>query len=138
MCADNTTYSSFNAGSLPGNFATTLADSIGFVSIAALACIEPASGNRGSVLRSLASAAISANVCPEPAKNFSALAGFTVSDNFNPSVSLNFGSASTMLGRVLFAVMRDHGISIEAGFGMLIMPATPAARYTFHRSAIDW
>src|SRR5580658_10253873 len=100
--------------------------------------METANGNRGSVLRSLAKAAISAKVCPEPEKNFSALAGFTVSDTFNPSVSLNFGSASTMLGRVLFAAMRDHGISIDAGFGMLIMPTIPAARYTFQRSAIDW
>src|ERR1700723_3074796 len=99
--------------------------------------METASGKRGSGLRSFPNAAISANVGPEPAKNFSALAGFTVIESFNPSVSSNFGSASAMLGCVRFAVILDQGISIDAGFGIAITPITPAARNDFHRSPAD-
>src|ERR1700721_1363855 len=133
MCAERTTYSFFRGGSLPGNLPITLADSTSVVSTFVTALIETASGNRGSGLRSLPSSAISAKVWPEPANNFSALAGFTIMESFSPSVSFKVASASSMLGCARFSDMRDHGISIEAGFGNVTTPSTPAFRSDFGR-----
>ena len=82
MCAERTTYSLSSAGSLPGSLPITLADSTALVSTFVTALIETASGKRGSGLRSFPRAAISAKVWPEPAKNFSALAGFTIMESF--------------------------------------------------------
>ena len=116
MCADRTTYSFFSAGSVPGNLPMTLADSTSVFSTCVMAFSETASGNRGSGLRSLPSAAISANVWPEPAKSFSALAGLN-QGQLLPAVSFMLVSASSMLGGARFSAMRDHGRSIEAGLG---------------------
>ena len=44
--------------------------------------------------------------------------GLKYTASFSPAVSWNSASARSMLGRVRFSDMRDHGTSIEAGFGM--------------------
>src|SRR3984893_6188087 len=95
------------------------------------------SGKRGSGLRSLASAAISAKVWPEPAKSFSALSELKIMESWRPAVSLNSGAARSMVGCVLLRVIRDHGISWEAGLGMTIYPMAPAAFKLFQRSSIE-
>src|SRR5580693_2407163 len=96
-----------------------------------------ASGKRGKGLRSLASAARSANLWPEPAKNLPALAGFTTRANLRPGTSLNSEPTRCMVGAARLAALRDHGTSIEAGLGIVTMPTAPASRRGFQRSTVD-
>src|SRR5260221_13488517 len=62
------------------------------------AASEMVSGKCGSGLRSLPRAAISSKVWPEPAKNFSALAGFCLRADLAPFASVNLGEFGCLLG----------------------------------------
>src|ERR1700737_2010189 len=138
MCAERTTYSFFNAASLPGSLPTILADSTGVVFTLARALRETLSGKWGSGLRSLPNAAISSNLWPDAAKSFSACAGLKVIAILRPCVSLNSESASSMEGWARLSDMRDQGMSMEGGLGMLMPPITPACLGDFHRSPRVW
>src|SRR5260370_5736505 len=137
MCAERTTNSFFRAGSEPGSLATMLEDSTTVVWMTALALSETVKGKCGSGLRSLPRAAISAKVWPEPAKSCSAEAGVKTTPNFRPGVSMDSGSARSIEGWLRLAEMRDHGISMDAGLKIVMVPIAPASCSDFHRSPAD-
>ena len=64
--------------------------------------------------------------------------GLNVREVLRPAVSLNSSPTRSIEGCARFTDMRDHGISIEAGFGIPTTPITPACRRDFHRSPIVW
>src|SRR5258708_38807470 len=89
-------------------------------------------------MRSLPKAAISSNLWPDAAKSFSACAGLKVIDILRPCVSLNSASARSMEGCARLSDMRDQGMSIEAGLGVLMTPITPACLRDFQPSPMVW
>src|SRR5438270_960515 len=130
-CAEYTTYSFFNFGSVPRYTPTRFGASTWLRSAETLASIEGGSVKRGSGLPASASASNSANVCPDPRKRNSARAGLKVTVSFGDFASSSDGSAIHMPGCEAASDIRDQGMSIDLGFGMLITRTAPDASTVF-------
>ncbi len=84
-----------------------------------------------------ASATISANVWPDPAKRRSALAGLKAIETCWPAVSSSAGSASDIAGWRRASVERSQGGSIRPGCCSTIAPSAPAFFSAAQRTAAD-
>src|SRR5436305_14710079 len=92
------------------------------------------SAKRGSGLPASASASNSANVCPDPMKRKSACAGLNVTVSLGDLASCSDGSASHIPGCEAASDIRDHGMSMDFGLGILITPTAPDSSTVFQNS----